>query len=82
MTKICRPDQLVAVLIVGLVLLVLPACAGHKELKAPCSAALRPSSYWSGSAYASIDCGPMLEVNLLPATPVAPLPHVSDILEN
>lgn len=39
----------------------LPGCAGHKELKAPCSAGL--SSVFSSQAYASgaIDrCGPMV----------------------
>ena len=46
----------------GAVLLILPACAGHKELKAPCSAA-SPSMFGSGSAFAGSDCGPMLEVN-------------------
>lgn len=54
------------VLAVGAALLVLPACAGHKELKAPCSASLVPSSIWSSAAFADSGCGPMLELNALP----------------
>ncbi|PSH63326.1 hypothetical protein CU102_23970 [Phyllobacterium brassicacearum] len=73
-----RPlKNLVAVSVAGAALLVLPACAGHKELKAPCSASLAPSAYWSGSAFASVGCGPMLKVNLLNG----PGPDVSTIQE-
>lgn len=39
----------------------LPGCAGHKELKAPCSA--ETSSFFSSQAYASgvnDGCGPMV----------------------
>lgn len=82
MTRICRPDHLIAVLVAGLALLVLPACAGHKELKAPCSAGLQPYSYWSGSAFASMGCGAMLDVNPLPAMPAALVPPDSVIPEN
>jgi hypothetical protein len=56
-------QRLISVGLSGAVLVILPACAGHKELKAPCAAALNPSLFWSGSAFAGSDCGPMLEVN-------------------
>ncbi|MGO4569450.1 hypothetical protein AB4Z52_31490 [Rhizobium sp. 2YAF20] len=39
----------------------LPGCAGHKELKAPCS--VETSSFFSSQAYASgvnENCGPMV----------------------
>jgi hypothetical protein len=55
--------RLISVGLSGAVLLILPACAGHKELKAPCVAAPNPSLFWSGSAFAASNCGPMLEVN-------------------
>ena len=55
--------RLISIGLSGAVMLILPACAGHKELKAPCSAALNPSVLWSGSAYAGSNCGPLLEVN-------------------
>lgn len=59
-------------LIAALTLILLPACAGHKELKAPCRAA---SLWFSGSAYAGEPasgaagetdgpCGPMLQLNM------------------
>lgn len=57
------PKRLIAIAASGMVLLILPACAGHKELKAPCTAALNPALFWSGSAFAGSGCGPMLEVN-------------------
>lgn len=69
--------NLVPVSVAGAALLVLPACAGHKELKAPCSASLAPSAYWSGSAFASVGCGPILKVNPLNG----PVPAVSAIQE-
>ncbi|WP_349963400.1 hypothetical protein [Rhizobium sp. ZPR3] len=41
----------------------LPGCAGHKELKAPCSAAA--GSIFSSSAFATdlTACGPMVRQN-------------------
>ncbi|MGN8119170.1 hypothetical protein [Labrys sp. 22185] len=40
--------------------LLLVACAGHKDLMAPCSAA---ADWWSSTAYAATKCGPMRSVN-------------------
>lgn len=52
------------ILVTGLavLLLSLAACA-HGELKAPCSAG---ADWWSSSAYAGNDCGPMRSVNKRP----------------
>ncbi|MBA8904146.1 hypothetical protein [Phyllobacterium sp. P30BS-XVII] len=61
--------HLIGIAALGAIALILPACAGHKELKAPCSAALNSGSFWSGSAYASEGCGPLLDINV--ATPPA-----------
>lgn len=64
MTTVRLFKHLAAVVVAGAILLVLPACAGHKELRAPCSAQLSPTSFWSGSAYAADGCGPMIDINL------------------
>ncbi|NTG30101.1 hypothetical protein G6L08_23425 [Agrobacterium rhizogenes] len=59
-----RMMQIVRVPLLALVVAAfaaLPGCAGHKELKAPCSAAI--SSVFSSRAYAggvNDRCGPMV----------------------
>lgn len=59
--NVCK--RLITIGITGAMSLILPACAGHKELKAPCSASAVPLRFWSAPAYAGSDCGPMHEVN-------------------
>lgn len=47
-------------LALGALLATVSGCAGHKELKAPCSAQMRPS-FFSSAAYATeTDCGPLI----------------------
>ncbi|QRM32741.1 hypothetical protein JO965_25490 (plasmid) [Microvirga sp. VF16] len=53
--------RLVAATALGVSVLGLSACAGHKELKAPCSLS---GSYFSASAFAMDDgCGPLRLLN-------------------
>ena len=47
-------------LALGALLATVSGCAGHKELKAPCSADTH-ASFFSSAAYATeADCGPLI----------------------
>ncbi|UWU26031.1 hypothetical protein N2601_32405 (plasmid) [Rhizobium sp. CB3060] len=48
------------VLALGALLASVSGCAGHKELKAPCSAQLSPSFFSSAAYAAETDCGPLI----------------------
>lgn len=52
--------RLVLAAALGVSVLGLSACAGHKELKAPCSLS---GSFFSSSAFASEDCGELRLLN-------------------
>ncbi|MPR08659.1 hypothetical protein [Microvirga tunisiensis] len=52
--------RLVIATALGVSVLGLSACAGHKELKAPCSLS---GSFFSSSAFASEDCGELRLLN-------------------
>ncbi|EIM26529.1 hypothetical protein [Microvirga lotononidis] len=54
-------SRLVTAAALGVAVLGLSACAGHKELKAPCSLS---GPYFSASAFAmDSDCGPLRMLN-------------------
>ncbi|WP_037155802.1 hypothetical protein [Rhizobium freirei] len=51
------------VLVLGALLAAASGCAGHKELKAPCSAQ-NTASFFSSAAYAAeTHCGPLIRQN-------------------
>jgi hypothetical protein len=50
----------VLALALGALLATISGCAGHRELKAPCSAENSPSLFSSAAFAAEIDCGPLV----------------------
>jgi len=47
------------VLVLGVLLATVSGCAGHKELKAPCSAEIK-AGFFSAAFATDADCGPLI----------------------
>lgn len=53
----------ILVFALGALLVTVSGCAGHKELKAPCSAQNHPGLFASIAFAAETDCGPLIRQN-------------------